>query len=306
MRNSLLTVWLLGFSVLATAQEIIIDTSYYIPPSQRKPLLTPDPANRPNSRPLYREQYILSETALLNQFRDVHSWYVVVEGGLRQDVSQLSNTFNGLISNPAASAWTGGVLVGYTYRNAWNAEFGYTYAPTHLNITLASSPAPYQYSYKNSGYGLPVRIKWHVGAGKRTVSNTGIWLSAGAWLIPNGDQKNDLLQFTGRSGRGGPRSRFDTLEVTVNTGTANRLTGVAEAGVDYTARISSLFEMGFYVRKYWGLSSALRSDLTYRVNRATETTSSITANGTGWSAGISLRYVYSRKREVREPVLQYK
>ena len=286
--------------MLATAQDIVTDTSYYTPPSQRKPRLTPDPDLLPTLYAPKQQKFERYETDLLNRFSDVHSWYIAAEGGVRQDGSQLSNTFSGLISNPATTAWTWGTLIGYTYRNVWTAEFGYTHAPTHLNVTLANTPAPYRYMYKNSGNGLPVRLKWHIGASRRTTSNTGFWLTAGAWLVPNGNQPNDKLQFTGRSGRVGSRNRVDTLQITVNTGTANQITGIAEAGAAYTIRLSSLFELGLYTRKYWGLGNALRSDLTYQVNGATQTTSSILSSGTGWGGGFSLRYVYSRKRELRE------
>ncbi len=63
-------------------------------------------------------------------------------------------------------------------------------------------------------------------------------------------------------------TRTNVLRLTNNTVIVSRITALAELEIDYSVRISSFVELGTYVRKYWGLEQALRSDLTYTVNRA--------------------------------------
>lgn len=292
--------WLLfGLSVSALAQEIRIDTNYYTPPAQRQPVLTADPDERVNRRSLNRPVDIYQTgTDGANSLREIRTWYVTAEGGVRSDASALTNSLNGLVSNATQIKASGGVLLGYTYRNAWAAEAGYAYAPVHLNITIANSQTPLIFDYQNSGHGIPLRLKRRIGAGGRAASGTGFWLTAGAWLIPNGSQPmNDfkLIGYTSRN-RG---TRTDTLRLTNNTVIVNRITGLAELGIDYSVRLSSFVELGTYVRKYWGLGQALRSDLTYTVNNTSAQQAVFTADGTGWNFGIALRYVYGRQHEMK-------
>ena len=97
------------------------------------------------------------------------------------------------------------------------------------------------------------------------------------------------------------RNRVDTIRLTNSTTIRKRVTGIAELGLDYTTRLASRVEMGFYVRKYWGLGNALQSDLVYTVNNGSKAQATITADGTGWGFGISLRYLYGRQYEVKNP-----
>lgn len=296
MRNIFLLCSFLIFSVSALAQEVVIDTNYYAPPPVRRRVLTADPDQRTGPSASKRSR---PENEWINQFNEVQTWYVALEGGFRTDGSVLTNSFNGLVSNPGQTNGTYGVLLGYVYRNGWGAEVGVTRAPVHLNLTIVNTPQPYVFKYQNSGYGIPLRLKRRIGSGSRAEKGTGFWVSAGAWLVPNGSAQIDPLHFTGHTAYS-RRAPIDTLQLGINTETANRITGLAELGIDYTVRLSSFFELGFHARKYWGLGDALRSNLVYTVNSAAETKSTITANGSGWGFGMVLRYIYGRQHELKK------
>ncbi|GAB3940238.1 hypothetical protein GCM10028805_01690 [Spirosoma harenae] len=294
---------LLAFFVCssALAQIIEIDTSEVAPPPIRRKVLTADPEDRsdqPRSSKHRSTADQESDYLLLHQLREIQTWYVGAEGGFRSDGSLLTNSLDGLLKNASQTKAVWSILVGYTYRNAWAIESGYTHAPIHLNITIPNGNTPLVYTYQNSGAGIPLRLKRRIGSGKRSDSGTGFWLTAGGWLIPNGNPTFDGFNLIGYSysGRG---NRVDTLRLT-NTTKTSPITGLAEAGVDYTARLSPSFELGGYVRKFWGFGEAIRSDITYTVNKKTEQIASVTANGTGWSFGITLRYIYGKQHELKE------
>ncbi|GAB4023603.1 hypothetical protein [Spirosoma koreense] len=301
MKHISLLVFLLAFSASTLAQEVVIDTSYYTPPAQRRRILRADPDQNPggpwqspNSSDRNREV----GKDHLPDLAEVQTWYVSAEGGFRNDASTLSNSFGGLMSNPSSLKSVWGALLGYTYRNAWSVEAGYTHAPTHLTISIANGQSPLVFTYQNAGFGIPVRLKRRIGSARRAANGTGFWLTAGAWLIPNGDSQMDGFQLIGYS-RNNRLRTTDTLRLN-NTTTLARISGLAEVGVDYTVRVSPFLELGFYLRKYWGLGNALRSDVVYKVNSTSETRSSLTANGTGLGFGVALRYIYGRQHELKK------
>ncbi|UFH54380.1 hypothetical protein [Spirosoma sp. KNUC1025] len=298
MKHLSLLFFLVGLSVSALAQEVVIDTNYYTPPSQRRRVLTADPEDNYNRQPKRSTRLYKTDNELFRQLKEVQTWYASAEGGFRSDVSMLDNSFSGLVRNATQTKANWSVLLGYTFRNAWAAELGYAQAPVHLNITIANGANPLVYTYQNSGNGIPLRLKRRIGSGKRSDNGTGFWLTAGAWLVPNGNVQMDDFRLIGYISRN-RGSRTDTLRLTNATVTSSRITGLAEAGIDYSARLSPFFELGAYVRKYWGLGTALRSDLLYTVNNTSEQRAVVTADGSGWGFGIILRYVYGRRHELK-------
>ena len=298
MRNISLLFFLIGLSLSAWAQEVVIDTNYYAPPPVvRRPVLIADPdLNTNQRRPKNGKR---GRYSLLDQLTEVQTWYVGAEGGFRSDGSVLSNSLDKLVSNPTLTKAVWGILLGYTYRNAWTIETGYTRSPIHLNISIANGSTPLVFNYQNSGYGIPLRIKRRLGSGIRAANGTGFWITGGAWLIPNGNGQTGDFNLIGYNYHS--RNRTDTLRLTNSTTVFNRVTGIAELGIDYAARLSPSLELGFYARKYWGLSNALQSNLVYTVNGSSEQQSTITADGTGWGFGLALRYIYGRQHEMKKP-----
>ena len=299
MKHLVLFWFLVGLSVSALAQEISMDTTYYTPPTERRPRLTADPDERANHHQLNRSADLYkTATDLTNSLREIQTWYVTAEGGFRSDAGALTNSLDGLVRTATQIKANGSALLGYTYRNAWSVEAGYAYAPIHLNITIANGQTPLIFDYKNSGHGIPLRLKRRIGLGSRAATGTGFWLTAGVWLIPNGNQPMNNFKLIGYNTRN-RGTRTDTVRLTNSTVIVNRITGLAELGIDYSVRLSSFVELGTYIRNYWGLGQALRSDLMYTVNHASAQQATITADGTGWSFGIALRYVYGRQHEIK-------
>jgi hypothetical protein len=282
------------------AQEVVIDTNYYAPPPVRRYVLTDDPDQNSDRRRPYKNQTEARRHQLMDQFDELQTWYVSGEGGFRNDGSTLSNSFNGLVSSTSLTKFSWSIVAGYTYRNAWAIEGGYAHAPIHLNITVPNGGVnPLVFNYQNSGHGIPVRVKRRIGSGRKAAHGTGFWLSAGAWLIPNGNSQPDDFHLIGYSSRS--RRTTDTLRLNGNTTIANSITGLAEAGIDYAVRLSTSVELGIYIRKYWGLGNALRSNLDYTINNASQQQSSVVADGTGWSFGVALRYIYGRQLAPKKP-----
>ncbi len=270
----------------------------------RRQVLTADPEDNPAHRQPNVMRYVRKQGGdyLSNrQLRETQLWYVAAEGGFRSDISNLTESFNGLVSSTTLTKSFWSILLGYTYHTVWSVETGYTHSPVQLNITLANSPQPFVFNYQNVGNGIPIRIKRRLGSAKQAANSSGLWLTAGAWLIPNVGQQLDDLVFTGYSTRG--RNRLDSIRLDMTTTSSSQITGLAEAGFDYTTRISSFLELGLYLRKYWGLGNALRSDLTYKVNSGAGQPASVTSNGTGWGFGLALRYIYGRQHEVKKTAL---
>lgn len=288
----LFLLWVVCLPTLA--QEIVIDTNYYAPPPIRRHVLTDDPDQNPDQRRPYKNRTAERHRQLMDQFDELQTWYVSSEGGFRNTGSTLSNSFNGLISSASVTKFSWSIVAGYTYRNAWAIEGGYAHAPIYLNVTVPNNGLnPLVFNYQNSGHSIPIRVKRRIGSGKKAANGTGFWLSAGAWLIPNGSAQPDgfhLIGYTSRS-----RRSSDTLRLNGNTAIANSITGLAELGLDYAVRLSTSIELGLYVRKYWGLGDALRSTIDYTVNNASQQQSAIVANGTGWSFGVALHYIYGRR-----------
>lgn len=286
-------------SLSAQAQEVVMDTNYYAPPPVvRRQVLMADPDQNLDPNASRASRRVEKRRKLLDQLDEVHTWHLSAEAGFRSDVSRLDNTLNRLVSNPTQTKAVWSLLVGYTYRNAWSLEAGYSHAPTHLTIAIANGSNPLVFTYQNTGIGIPFRIKRRIGAGNGAANGTGFWLTGGVWLMPNGTGQTEDFDLIGYTSRG--RNRTDTLRLTNSTIIPNRLTGLAELGVDYTTRLSSKLEMRFFLRKYWGLGQALQSEILYSVNNASQQKATLTADGSGWGFGLSLRYVYGRQYDVKK------
>ncbi|MFD2571208.1 hypothetical protein ACFSUS_11235 [Spirosoma soli] len=299
MRNISLVFWLISASVAVQAQEVVIDTNYYAPlPVVRKRVIMDDPDNNSSNRQSKSEKRNDTRQDLLNQFHEIQTWYISAEGGFRNDGSTLNNTLDGLVSTSNLIKATWGVLFGYTYRNVWTVESGYTRSPIHLSIRIANGNNPLTYTYLNNGYGIPFRIKRRLGSAQHAKNGTGFWITAGGWLVPNGSGQTGDFKLIGYSSRG--RNRIDTLRLNNTAAISNQVSGLAELGLDYTTRLSSYLELGFYARKYWGLGNALQSELTYTVNNRSQQQAIMTADGTGWGFGLALRYIYGRQHEMKD------
>ena len=80
------------------------------------------------------------------------------------------------------------------------------------------------------------------------------------------------------------------------TTTNSNLMGLAELGAEYNVRLSNAIDLGVSVRKFWGLSNAITTDVTYMGNRTVPQQVQLQGAGSGMSYGLTLRYTYATRR----------
>ncbi len=222
-------------------------------------------------------------------------WYIGTEGFVRTDHGQLTNDFGGLVSGNKVTRVGWSALIGWTYRDAWAMEAGYARSPIHNELQVANWPAPLVFRFTNEKSGFVIRTKRQLFSTSPQQRRSGLWLTAGLWLIPNTGEHKSQFSLEGYRGY---RMRYDTLLITSQTTTNVRATGLAELGLEYAVRLSSQVDLGLFGRKYWGLGSSISTDLSYSVNGQTPQTATLQGTGNGMSFGVSLRYTYSRKHVV--------
>ena len=220
-------------------------------------------------------------------------WYFGAEGFLRADQGHLSNSFGGLIASNTVTRPGWSAVIGWTYRDAWALEAGYARSPIHNELAISQ----YTFQFQNERNGFLLRTKRQLFSTSPQERRSGLWATAGLWLIPNAGEHKSRLSFEGY-GRRGYQREIDTLVITTQTATNTRATGLAELGLEYNVRLSSRVDLGIYARKYWGLGSSITTDLTYSVNGQLPQTATLQGRGSGASFGVSLRYTYTRKHLV--------
>ena len=224
-------------------------------------------------------------------------WYVTLDGFVRTDRAQIDNSLNGLIeSDPVAKVGVGAVM-GWTYRERWAVEGGYARMPIHTQVSVRNGVSPLEYRYTNGRDAFVLR-------GKRLVLSTsgpwlrsGFWVSGGLWLVPNGGQSEGSFALRGYRYRGRGESP-DTLNLLSQTRTGTRMTTMAELGAEYNVRLSDNIDLGFSVRKSWGLATSIITDVNYTVNQTLMQQAQLKGTGTGMSYGVTLRYTYSMRRNL--------
>lgn len=222
-------------------------------------------------------------------------WYIGAEGFVRTDNSRLSNSFGGLVSGKPVTRPGWSALIGWTYRNAWAVEAGYARSPIHNELAVN----PYIFRFENEKNGFVLRAKRQLFSTSPQERRSGVWVSAGMWLIPNEGANKSRLTLKGY-GRRSYQQETDTLIITTQTATSNRITGLAEIGLEYAVRLSSRVDLGIYARKYWGIGSSITTDLNYSVNGQMPQSATLQGRGSGANLGIALRYTYSRKHLVAQ------
>lgn len=222
-------------------------------------------------------------------------WYVSLDGFVRTDRAHIDNSFNGLIQSDLVTKAGIGAMIGWTYRERWAVEGGYARMPIHTQVSVRNGVAPLVYRYTNGRDAFVVR-------GKRLVLSTsgpwlrsGFWLSGGMWLVPNGGQSEGRFSLIGYRYRGRGESP-DTLRLLSQTRTGTRMTTMAELGAEYNVRLSDNVDLGFSIRKFWGLGSSIVTDVNYSVNRTLAQQAQLQGTGTGMNYGVTLRYTLAIRR----------
>ena len=222
-------------------------------------------------------------------------WYVSLDGFVRTDRARIDNSINGLIESDRVAKVGVGALVGRVWRERWAVEGGYARMPIHTQVSVRNNISPLMYRYTNGRDAFVLRGKRLAFSTSGPWLRSGLWLSGGLWLVPNGGQSEGQFSLIGFRYRGRGESP-DTLRLLSQTRTGTRMTTMAELGAEYNVRLSNTVDLGFAVRKFWGLGSSIVTDVDYTVNSALMQRAQLRGTGTGMSYGVTLRYTYAIRR----------
>ncbi|MDB5240969.1 MAG: hypothetical protein JWP57_1594 [Spirosoma sp.] len=222
-------------------------------------------------------------------------WYVSLDGFVRTDRAHMNNSINGLIESDLVAKAGVGAVIGWSYRERWAVEGGYARMPIHTQVSIRNGSSPLVYRYTNGRDAFVLRGKRLLLSTSKPWLRSGFWLSGGLWLVPNGGQSEGRFSLLGYRYKG-RNEASDTLRLVSQTRTGSRMTSMAELGAEYNVRLSDNIDLGFSVRKFWGLASSITTDVNYSVNRTLMQQAQLQGTGTGMSYGVTLRYTYAIRR----------
>jgi len=219
--------------------------------------------------------------------------YFGLDGFVRTDKAGITNTFDGLIDTRTGSKAGWSASLGWVHQEKWMLELEYSRSPIH-NILVINGDYPMEYKVENDKNNLALRAKRRLLFGKSNSSlrRSAFWIGTGAGIVPNSGKQKEYLEFEGYS-RQRFRPRPDTLFLTSDSKTSSGITGFADVTAEYVIKVARAIDLSIYARKQWGLGNSLTTDLAYFVNKVQTAESTIKADGSGMTFGISLRYVFA-------------
>jgi hypothetical protein len=223
-------------------------------------------------------------------------WYVSLNGFVRTDRAKLDNSFNDLIGSDRVTKLGWSALIGWAYRERWAVEAGYVSSPTHTEVLVNSGVYPYTFRFSNDKQGLVLRGKRMILSTSGPWNRSGFWLTGGLWITPNINQDKGKFALSGYGYRDWRREKLDTLRLSGQTITNAVPTAMAELGVEYNVRLNNQFDMGFSVRKLWGLGSSIKTDVTYNINGREAHHAQFDGTGSGMTYGLTLRYTFALRQ----------
>ncbi|RYC68747.1 hypothetical protein [Spirosoma sordidisoli] len=224
-------------------------------------------------------------------------WYVALDGFLTTNRAQLDNSFGGLIESDRIIRAGMGGAIGWSHRERWAVEAGYARMPIQTQVSISNASYPINFRYQTIGDAFMLRGKRRVLSTSGPWLRSGFWLSGGIWVLPNSGQQEGRFSLLGYRYRGRSETP-DTLRLVSNTNAASRPTAVAELGAEYNVRLSNSLDLGFSVRKRWGLNPALTTDVRYTVNQSAPQEAQLISRGSGMNYGLTLRYTLAIRRTV--------
>lgn len=225
------------------------------------------------------------------QVRD--RWYMALDGFVRTDRARLDNSFNGLIESKRVTKAGWGATIGWSYRERWAVEGGYARMPVHTKVSIRNGAYPLVFRYNNDKNAVFLRAKRLVLSTSGPWLRSGFWLSGGLWVVPNNRQEDGSFSLIGYGKR---REVVDTLKLTSRTNSSRQVATMAELGAEYNVRLSNTLDLGFSVRRFWGLSNSVTTDVDYTINKGIAQQAQLQGTGTGMSYGLTLRYTYAIRR----------
>ena len=223
-------------------------------------------------------------------------WYVALDGFVRTDRAQLDNSFNGLIESNTVTKVGWAALIGWSYRERWIVEAGYARMPVHTQVSVVNASSPLNFRYTNDHSAFVLRGKRLVLSTSKPWLRSGLWLSGGLWAVPNAGEQEGSFSISGYRYDNARETRTP-VRMTGHTYTNAQLSALAEVGAEYNVRLSADFDLGFSVRRYFGLSNSITTDVTYTVNQTAIQQTQLQGAGTGMSYGTTLRYTWHTHRK---------
>lgn len=224
-------------------------------------------------------------------------WYVALDGFIRTDRAQLDNSFNGLIESNRVTQAGWGAVLGWMHRERWAVEAGYARMPVHTQVSVVNAISPLSFRYTNNQSAFVLRGKRLILSTSKPWLRSGFWLSGGLWGVPNSGQKEGDFLLSGSQYQNVREIRA-SVQLAGHTYTNAQLSTLAEVGAEYNVRLSRAVDLGFSVRKFFGFSNSITTDVSYVVNKTAVQQARLQGDGTGMSFGTTLRYTFSTSRKL--------
>lgn len=223
-------------------------------------------------------------------------WYVALDGFIRTDRAQLDNSFNGLIESNRVTQAGWGAVIGWVYRERWALEAGYSRMPIHTQVSVVNTSSPLSFRYTNNQSAFVLRGKRLIVSTSKPWLRSGFWLSGGLWGVPNNGQREGNFLISGYQYQNSRETRVP-VQLAGHTYTNAQLSTLAEVGAEYNIRLSNAVDLGFSVRKFFGFSNSITTDVAYVVNQTATQQAQLQGDGTGMSYGTTLRYTFNIRRK---------
>lgn len=226
-------------------------------------------------------------------------WYVSLSGFGRTDRAKLDNSFNDLLTNSSVTKPGWSALVGWSYRERWAIEAGYANSAIHTDVLVNGSP--YSFQFTNDKQSFFLRAKHMILSTSGPWRRSGFWLTGGMWAVPNSGQDKGQFSLVGYNSYDWRRE--NPIRLSGHTALNNQPTAMIETGLEYNVRLNDRFDMGFSVRKLWGMGSSVTTDVAYMVNGRETQQAQLRGTGSGITYGATLSYTFALQRKINK-VLQ--
>lgn len=226
-------------------------------------------------------------------------WYLGTDHYGRLDKTTLDNHHDYLLRPASTWDYSFSGQIGWIFREQLAIEGGYAHTGIHNNARLNTTNKG-GFRFTNNRNAIFLRTKVLLEFEKPGLRRPGLWLGAGGWAVPNsgGTREPKGFKIFHYNGYGNPA---DTTYVGSATTISNDWTFGLEASAEYSFKAAEWADIAFFLRHQWGYGNAITTELTYSDNHDILGKGYLQSNGTGWSFGISLRFVSAIQRgAVRE------
>lgn len=220
-------------------------------------------------------------------------YFFSLEGAVRQDKTELSNTLGNLIQKQDAGSSPWGLMIGAMYNNRWLFETGYysNAVQSYTYVTPRSFNAP-PFRWKAKLNSIPLRVKRKLFSIGRFEKESGFYWEVGAMgLIPDNAGRIGSFTYKGLVLKGAGLAA-DTVFLKNQTYAKDGLKILIETGLDLNVKLARGLDVGFFVRGTLGFSNILESQMSFSGAGYQTLTAIQNSKGTGYYFGMNIRYNY--------------